>query len=480
AGRLVFFGRLEVTTATDAYDFGFFAAVDKSLRQIARENQPTPDGVESFQTVFEELAGPPINGAGQIAFRARLSDGTAGVYRGDDSAIVQIAITGAPAPGARGGILGPILGEPSLNEAGEVAFFAATSRGSGVFVGNGQDLHSVARVGDEAPEGDFVAFSTSQMSDSGRVAYRASFGASQSGLFLDDGLETMEGRTLIARSGEASPDGDGVIGSLGTNHIGLAVNRSGRIAFGGALTQSDASRPSSIGVFVGDGEELELVVRGGDEAPDLNGAFKEFGSLAIADSGVVAFTARLEQTTAGPSDDQGLFAYHPDRGLMQIARDGATLPLVGGQNRVIESVAFVPGGLNSEGQIAFSALFDDSKRRVFVVDLVWDDQFDADFTDDDLVSGADFLTWQRGIGLVDGFGNSTGDATADGNVDADDLRKWETQFGGAVVHSSSVASLPEASTGSLLSTVLAAMTGCRLSIRAHRGNRTRHTPAGTN
>jgi len=63
----------------------------------------------------------------------------------------------------------------------------------------------------------------------------------------------------------------------------------------------------------------------------------------------------------------------------------------------------------------------------------------ADFDGDGDVDGADFLTWQRGLGLTGQSTNSTGDANASGVVDAADLTVWQTQFGGG----SPIAAVPE-------------------------------------
>lgn len=52
---------------------------------------------------------------------------------------------------------------------------------------------------------------------------------------------------------------------------------------------------------------------------------------------------------------------------------------------------------------------------------------DADFDDDNLVDGRDFLTWQRGSGT--GTAHSEGDANNNGNVDGEDLAIWESQYG---------------------------------------------------
>jgi hypothetical protein len=66
----------------------------------------------------------------------------------------------------------------------------------------------------------------------------------------------------------------------------------------------------------------------------------------------------------------------------------------------------------------------------------------ADFDGDDDVDGADFLTWQRGLGGAATLAN--GNANGDGAVDGADLAIWESQFGtatpaaGAVPEPSSV------------------------------------------
>lgn len=56
---------------------------------------------------------------------------------------------------------------------------------------------------------------------------------------------------------------------------------------------------------------------------------------------------------------------------------------------------------------------------------------DADFDADGDVDGADFLTWQRGVGTTAGGLRADGNAnpSIDGDVDDDDLAVWINQFG---------------------------------------------------
>ena len=83
---------------------------------------------------------------------------------------------------------------------------------------------------------------------------------------------------------------------------------------------------------------------------------------------------------------------------------------------------------------------------------------DADFNNDGIVNGADFLIWQRGFGV--GSSHAAGDADGSGTVNAADLAWWKTTFGtstGMV----SFAAVPEASSIVLFGMALIAVGAVR-------------------
>ena len=79
---------------------------------------------------------------------------------------------------------------------------------------------------------------------------------------------------------------------------------------------------------------------------------------------------------------------------------------------------------------------------------------DADFNNDNIVDGADFLIWQRNFGV--GATLPQGDANDSGGVDAADLAIWKAKFG-TVGSIAAVAAVPEPAAGILASLGIAAL-----------------------
>jgi hypothetical protein len=74
------------------------------------------------------------------------------------------------------------------------------------------------------------------------------------------------------------------------------------------------------------------------------------------------------------------------------------------------------------------------------------DQPSADFNDDGVVDGLDFLAWQRNTGKLLGAAHADGDADGDQDVDATDLSIFESQYGLPAPPLASVHAVPEPGT----------------------------------
>jgi hypothetical protein len=88
------------------------------------------------------------------------------------------------------------------------------------------------------------------------------------------------------------------------------------------------------------------------------------------------------------------------------------------------------------------------------------DPSNGDYDGDGDVDGADFLTWQRGLGLTGQPDATTGDSDDDGDVDAADLALWQSHFGGAPAVAA-VGAIPEPASLALLAAGAMAICGIR-------------------
>ena len=83
----------------------------------------------------------------------------------------------------------------------------------------------------------------------------------------------------------------------------------------------------------------------------------------------------------------------------------------------------------------------------------------ADFNEDGMVDGADFLSLQRNLGKTVGATRADGDSDLDFDVDADDLARWAAQYGSSfTVLAGAAAVIPEPGSATLLLLGLASCT----------------------
>jgi hypothetical protein len=201
------------------------------------------------------------------------------------------------------------------------------------------------------------------------------------------------------------------------------------------------------------------------------------GSTVLFDS--LAETREIHQDPAFQYDilqySMGM-AVSPDQNwvaLMLNGSDVAVLPLVDGipdlEGRlIVDTGNFINSGRDitfdaagnihyvSSGQGRYRAIAPgghtiaetswNGTQYAFDVETVTVGDEDADFDGDGDVDGADFITWQRGLGISDGSADlEDGDANNDGNVNAADLAIWEGQF--AVPAVAAGGAVPEPASG---------------------------------
>ena len=191
---------------------GIFARIGGVLSAIASTARVAP----GLSGNFRRFTDPALSNSGIVAFRGETgvsgqpSFGQ-GIYTGTGGALQTIAITGQSAPGIGGNFLNfgtsPSV-KPSVNDLGTVAFFGTNSAGaSGIYLGDGQQLLTVAFTGQSLAGSTIssVSFSGgsdrgggSQFNNNGQFAYSAS---------LANGTSTIQlfTPTLHFRSAASGP-----------------------------------------------------------------------------------------------------------------------------------------------------------------------------------------------------------------------------------------------------------------------------------
>jgi len=240
---------------------GIFRTDGTHTVAIARDDIGAPTGGS-----FISFRDPVINDFGQVAFEAEMTGGTAdfGIFRGEGGNLLPIFVANQIAPG--GGAFTD-FGNPVINAHGQVAAVASlTNIADGLFVGDGTNAVAIALDGQPAPKGGNYGsrlgfFSPLRLSDRGYVAFHVGLtgGTSTDGIFLGNGDRT----TTIALAGTIAPGTTGTFQSF----FDIKLGNNGRVAFIArlALGAGGVTTSNNMGIWVGTSDEdLQLVVRTGD------------------------------------------------------------------------------------------------------------------------------------------------------------------------------------------------------------------------
>jgi hypothetical protein len=342
------------------------------------------------------FGGPAINSSSQVAVLAE-DDGAPGqgieghgIVLGTEGALATVAWTGMAPPEGNGVFRGFMLdsnADPTLNDRGDVAFYAdlsGTSGGrgdnAGLYVGNGTSLHRVARLGDPVPGSpnevfqSFVwggdVFPPPRLNNRGEIAFSGGPEFAY-GIYLYSQGSISE----LVRIGQGLPRGGGVFDEF----YNPLLNDAGQVVVKADI-KLDGSRERATGIFRITGGTIETIIQTGDSLPggafagrsgfvDVNdlgemvfttevvdensiyrgqalllsdgadlielsrtrepppdgpGLFESFYSPLINDAGQIAFLGHLENARPGGADADALYFFDDELGLVEIIRSTDT------------------------------------------------------------------------------------------------------------------------------------------------------------
>jgi hypothetical protein len=200
-GAIAYLADVLGATATE----GIFRADGVDTVAIARDDDIPPTG-----GTFEFFSEPALNKRGQVAFLAAMTGGTAdfGIFRGDGGDLTPVFVANQIAPG---GATFLDFGAPRINKHGLLVGAALLTETNGavtngLFVGDGTDAVAIALEGQPAPKGGNYSGGFAQpltINDRGEVAFNVGLtgGTSTRGIFRGNGSHT----TTVALEGTIAP-----------------------------------------------------------------------------------------------------------------------------------------------------------------------------------------------------------------------------------------------------------------------------------
>ena len=320
SGRLAGHG-LGNATINATGTVAFQASAPSSSGIFIGNGGPITTIADEISLFISGLGVPVINDNGVVAFIGFLgAGGDVGIFTGSGGPITTIVDTTGPFS----------FGQfPAINNSGTVAFTALhETLGPGVFTGSGGPITTIV---DES--GDFTAIrGNPAINNLGTVAFFANRLGVQ-GVFATSGGDPI---TIADTSGPFVGFGGGKI----------SINDDGTVAFGGDLSFANQA------IGFGNGGSPTILT-------DTLGPFLNFDLFpSINSANTVMFEAFLD---AGGS---GIFT-GPDPVGDKVIQTGD--PLLGSTVAIID---FISGGLNDNGQIAFSAQLADGTKVIVRADPV--------------------------------------------------------------------------------------------------------------
>lgn len=322
---------------------------------VVQTGQQAPDGNGVF-------SGSPnffnVNDLGQLAFAIDLAEtsGTAdnrGVFVSSLDGVTQIVRSGQIFSGDL--IWFSSFSAPILNNSNDVLVRGSLASpsgaaGTGVFLGNSDGIQTIARTGQATPNGNTVFSEVAGFgfNDSGQASFRASV-TDPSGQLAYSGIfrGTVDAVQEIVRTGQSAPDSNGSFSGFSTSTRGL--NSLGQVSFQGTLDGTSGGDTDRSGIFIGDGENIYQIARSGQAVPDGSGFFSssQLQATDFNDMGQVLFQARIIDSLGATESSRGLFLGTTDS-ITSLFRDGQSLA---NEDRFIRMTGFGNSRVNNAGLV---------------------------------------------------------------------------------------------------------------------------------
>ncbi|MCA9258995.1 MAG: hypothetical protein KDA61_07335 [Planctomycetales bacterium] len=404
AGQTTFTGLLRNFESFEGFGVGIWTEQQGELRPVVRTGDVLPSIERRFESEDVSISGsfgPQVNGLGQVAVKSTLaSGGTVILSEAGGNGLSAVVRDGDPAPGtkeeARFFRVGGAYSNDGASLVVEAQLDETASFDQGIWSDTGGGMRLVARQGDQPPQTEpgesYRRLMGATINNRGQTAFLAWVTKVDAEPYIDYAIfrELEPGDLhLLARSGSAALplDADVNFGELEQP----LLNDRGQAVFKGALVGTGVDETNGSGIWRDSVEDgLSLVVRTGDQAPDLDEgvAFHLLADPLLNERGHIAFVASLRGPNIDHTNDYAIFAEDPIGDLRLVAREGdvidvssdphtpdirtlRTLGRAGGrEGELTNDIVGTLGAFNDLGQLAFLTTFTDGAPGIFVSNRV--------------------------------------------------------------------------------------------------------------
>ncbi len=303
------------------------------------------DGAPGGGTI-NSLGSPQLNNQSQVALWANTTAGD-GIFLATKDppsfqAVARAAITSWP---DGGGTFNSFGSGVLLNDSSQVAFLGNGPGGvPGLFVETGGTIVRVVKKGDTAPGGgvvDNVPVSTFKLNAAGQVAYQAGLVGGSSGIFLASATSGVYAPQKVARTADPAPSTGGATFAF-FREESIDLNNSGKVAFWAGLCCSQIGSGWFLGSAVGAPSPRLLQnqqLPGGGKASQASPGFR---IVALANSGEIAIYVA---DTYGTDFQPQIVIAGVDGTLRRFAENGAKAQGTGGDfGKLFPQVWATPSG----------------------------------------------------------------------------------------------------------------------------------------
>ena len=318
---------------------GIFLLSHGTITKLAGLGDPAPGG-----DTFSFFSAPSINQAGQVVFNAFLASGNSGIYLADSAGVTKVIASGDTFPD--GSILFTTLGDPSLNDAGDVAFagLSTFASDSGVLLFSNGQISTLVPSFTPLPSGlDLFPLSAS-IGNGGQVAFtaqRLDLGGSVGVFVFSQGTVTE-----VMTPGTATPDGDTF-----TSAFDAHINSFGQVGFLSRLVQHNEA------IYLSSNGDTARIAGQGDTVPRQPKFVFPF-AFGFSDVGQVLV---FDETFPGGI---GLFNASSTPGPLNVTLDGHVgQPF--GSDGVMQGF-FENFTMNSLGQVVFNSDLSGGSSGIFL------------------------------------------------------------------------------------------------------------------